>query len=102
APVDEGIEHEVEELALHLEADFLRTGRGLAGKLVQGSGEIGAGQPIERYECRRQRAAVVEEIVDRAADVELGDAEWRQRRVGRGVGRVLRRNGQPRYRRQRP
>jgi hypothetical protein len=33
APVDEGIEHQVEELVGELEADFLRAGRGLAGEL---------------------------------------------------------------------
>jgi hypothetical protein len=101
AAIDEGIEHQVEELVAELETDLLRAGRGFAGKLVQGSGEIGAGQPIERHECWRQRAAVVEEVVNRAAGVDLvaGEGGWR---VLRRVGRVLRRNGQPRYRRQRP
>jgi hypothetical protein len=31
--IDEGIEHQVEELIGELEADFLRAGRGLAGEL---------------------------------------------------------------------
>jgi hypothetical protein len=43
APIDEGIEHHVEKLVGGLEGDFLRAGRGLAGKLVQGIGEIAAG-----------------------------------------------------------
>src|SRR5262249_58566397 len=33
AAIDEGIEHQAEELALHLEADLLRAGCGFAGKL---------------------------------------------------------------------
>ena len=36
ASIDEGIEHQVEELVGELEADLLRAGRGFAGKLVQG------------------------------------------------------------------
>src|SRR5262245_63393392 len=96
AAIDEGIEHHVEKLVGELECHLLRTGRGLAGKLVQGIGEIAAGQPIERHECGRQPAAVVEEVVDRTADVELIAGEglrWRG-------GRILRRRRQPRYRRQ--
>jgi hypothetical protein len=34
AAVDEGVEHKVEKLALHLEANLRRAGRGFAGKLV--------------------------------------------------------------------
>src|SRR5262249_1706477 len=71
--VDEGIEHQVEELVGELEGDLLRTGRGFAGELVQGSGEIVTGKVEERHEGRRQRAAVVEKVVDRVADVELVD-----------------------------
>jgi len=97
AAIDEGIEHHVQELVGELEGDLLRAGRGLAGKLVEGSGEIAAGQPIERHECGRQRAAVVEEVVDRPADAELIAGEGRECRVGR----VLRPKRQPRYRRQR-
>ena len=37
APIDEGIEHQVEELVGELEGDLLRAGRGFAGKLVQGA-----------------------------------------------------------------
>src|SRR5262245_41920416 len=94
APIDEGIEHHIQELVGELEGDLLRAGRGLAGKLVQGSDEIAAGQPIERHECGRQRAAVVEEVVDRPADAELIAGEGRQWRGGR----ILRRRRQPRYR----
>src|SRR5262245_16570492 len=89
--------HHLQELVGELEGDLLRAGRGLAGKLVQGSDEIAAGQPIERHECGRQRAAVIEEVVDRPADAELIAGEGRQWRGGR----ILRRRRQPRYRRQR-
>ena len=61
-------------------ADLLRAGRGFAGKLVQGCGEIAAGEAEQRHEGRRQRAAVVEEVVDGMADIELVDGEGRQRR----------------------
>src|SRR5262249_50851616 len=96
AAIDEGIEHHVQELVGELEGDLLRAGRGFAGKLVQGSDEIAAGQPIERHECGRQRAAVVEEVVDRPADAELIAGEGRQCRAGR----ILWYGRQPRYRRQ--
>ena len=43
-------------------------------------GEIVAGEAEERHEGRRQRAAVVEEVVDGMADVKLIDGEGRQRR----------------------
>ena len=91
AAIDEGIEHQVEELVGELEADLLRAGRGFAGKLVQRSGEIVAGEAEERHEGRRQRAAVVEEVVDGMADVELVDGEGRRRRRLRQLRR------QPRY-----
>ena len=78
AAIDEGIEHHVQELVGELEPDLLRAGRGLAGKLVQGSDETAAGQPIERHECGRQRAAVVEEVVNRPAGIELIAGEGRQ------------------------
>jgi hypothetical protein len=77
APIDEGVEHQVEELVDKLESDFLRAGRGFAGKLVQRSGEIVAGQAEERHKGRRQRATVVEEVVNRQAGVELvGGEGW--------------------------
>ena len=41
-------------------------------------GEIAAGEAEERHESRRQRAAIVEEVVERIADVELVDAEGRR------------------------
>jgi hypothetical protein len=34
AAIDEGIEHQVQELVAELEPDLLRAGRGFAGKLV--------------------------------------------------------------------
>ena len=43
-------------------------------------GEIVAGEAEERHEGRRQRAAIVEEVVDGMADVKLIDGEGRQRR----------------------
>ena len=89
ASVDEGIEHQIEELVGELEADRLRAGRGFAGKLVQGAGEIVAGEAEERHEGRRQRTAVVEEVIDRIADVELidGEGRWRRRSWRRRTGR---------------
>ena len=75
APVDEGIEHQVQELIGELEADFLRAGGGFAGELVQGTGEITAGEAEQRQESGRQRTAIVEEVVNRIADIELVDRE---------------------------
>ncbi len=46
-------------------ATFCAPVAGLAGKLVQGVSEIAAGQAEERHESRRQRASIVEEVVDR-------------------------------------
>ena len=86
ASIDEGIEHQVEELVGELEADALGAGRGFARKLVQGVGQIAAGQTEQRHEARRQPAAVVEEIVNSVADIELIDSEsrWRPRRLAAG------------------
>ena len=75
--IDEGVKHQVEKLVAELECRLLCTGRGLAGKLVQRNGEIVAGEVEERHEGRRQRAAIVEEVVDGMADVELVDGEGR-------------------------
>src|SRR5262249_15353227 len=69
--VNERIEHEVEELALHLEADLLRAGRCFAGDLRERVAEIGASEPEDGDETGRQRAAVVEEIVERARGILL-------------------------------
>jgi hypothetical protein len=96
APIDEGIEHQIEELIGELEGDLLRAGGSFAGKLVQGCGEIVAGEAEERHEGRRQRASIVEEVVDGMADVELVDGEDRQRRRWR----LLRQRWQPGYGRQ--
>src|SRR4029453_19406141 len=78
--IDEGIEHQVEELAAELECRGLCAGRSLSGNLVEGSGEIATGEAKERHEGRRQRAAVVKEVVYRTADVDLVDGEERRRR----------------------
>ena len=67
--IDERIEHQIEKLVGELESHRLRAGRGFAGKLVQRVSEIAAGQAEERHEGRRQRAAVVEEVVDGMTDV---------------------------------
>ena len=62
---------QVEELVGELEADALGPRGGFAGKLVQGAGQIVAGEAEQRHEARRQPAAVVEKVVDRIAHVEL-------------------------------
>ena len=71
AAVDERIEHHSEELIAHLEGDLLAAGRGLAGELAQGIAEIAAGETEDADKAGRQRAAGVEEIVERARDVAL-------------------------------
>ena len=53
ASIDEGIEHQVEELVGELEADALGAGGGFAGKLVEGAGQIVAGEAEQRHEARR-------------------------------------------------
>src|SRR6516164_5113268 len=52
--IHERVEHQVEELALHLEADLLRAGGGLAGKLRERVAKVGAGEIEKRDEVRRQ------------------------------------------------
>ena len=83
APIDEGIEHQVEELVAELEADLLRAGCGLTVELIQGTGEIAAREAEQRHESRRQRAAAVEEVLDRSADIDMVDGEGRRRRLPR-------------------
>src|SRR5205085_7539025 len=75
--VHEGVEHHADELVGHLERDLLRAGGWFAGELVQRGGKVIAGQVEQRRERQRQRAAVVEEVVDRVADVELVGGEAR-------------------------
>ena len=75
AAIDEGIEHQPEELVGHLERDLLAAGRGFAGELAQRIAEIAAGEAEDRHEAGRQRAAVVEEVVERAGDVLLVGAQ---------------------------
>ena len=75
AAVDEGIEHEGEELVAELEGGLLGAGRGLARKLGERIAEIAAGQAEHAHESRRQRAAAVEEVVERIGDVPLIDAQ---------------------------
>ncbi len=52
AAVDEGIEHQPKELIGELERRLLATGGGFAGKLVQGAGQIVAGEAEQRHEGR--------------------------------------------------
>src|SRR3954467_6922223 len=94
--VDERIEHQVEELAPHLEAGLLRAGRGLAGELRERVAEIGAGQSEDRDEAGRQRAAVVEKAVERIGDVELVAAQGavRQRLLSRCRGLLSQHRGE--------
>jgi hypothetical protein len=54
AAIDEGIEHQVDELVAELETDLLRAGCGFARKLIQATGEIAAGEAEQRQESRRQ------------------------------------------------
>jgi len=88
-----------------LKRRLLRAGRRFAGELRERVAEIDAGEPEDIRERGRQRAAVVEECVDRVGDVALVDAkgagarrvrsaEWGQRaerggeiedHIGRGV-----------------
>jgi hypothetical protein len=63
-----------------LKRDLLRAGRGFAGQLVQRGGEIVAGEIEERRKRQRQRAAIVEEVVDRVADV-----NWLMVKLGSGA-----------------
>ena len=69
ASIDERIEHEPEELVADLECALLRAGRGFAGELAQRIGEIAAGESEHADEAGWQRAAVVEEAVERGGDV---------------------------------
>jgi hypothetical protein len=50
AAIDEGIEHQVDELVAELETDLLRAGCGFARKLIQATGEIAAGGAEQRHE----------------------------------------------------
>src|SRR5215467_12444455 len=73
----------LEELVGELEGDLLRTRRGFAGQLVERIGKIAAGEIEQRQEGGWQRAAVVEEVVDGMADVELVDGEGSRRQLRR-------------------
>src|SRR5262245_29362465 len=93
--IDEGIEHDAEKLSGELEAHLLRPGRRLAREECERIGEIGAGETEDGEEVGWQRAAIVEEGVERVGDVALVDAERAgelaersgqvQNRVGRGI-----------------
>src|SRR5262249_5978049 len=79
--VDERIEHDAEELVAELERALLRAGRRFAREQRERVGEIGAGEIEQGEEIRRQRAAVVEECVDRIGDVALVAAEGARERA---------------------
>jgi hypothetical protein len=78
AAINEWIEHQVEELVAELETDLLRAACGFAVELIERSGQIAAGEAEQRHESR-QRAAVVEEGLDRIADLDMVDGEGRRR-----------------------
>jgi hypothetical protein len=71
APVDKRIEHQVEELVKELESDALRASCGFTGELIERPVQIAASQFEDSQEVGRQRAAIVEGIVKRVADVGL-------------------------------
>src|SRR2546430_12606891 len=69
--VDERIEHDAEDLVGQLERRLLRAGRSFPREQRERVAEIDAGEPEDVRERGRQRAAVVEERVDRGGDVAL-------------------------------
>jgi hypothetical protein len=73
--VDEGVEHQGQELIGELEADSLRAGGGFAGELAQRIGEIAAGEAEDGHEGGRQRAAIIEKGVEGVGDIELIDTQ---------------------------
>ena len=105
AAVDEWIEHQRQELIHRFECGGLGVNRRFAVELVQRIGQRRPGEPEHGRKIRRQRAAVVEEIVQRGGDVVLIDGEIAaqtedcrevQDHVGRGVAQVgleIRRTG---------
>src|SRR5262249_29317495 len=97
AAIDEGIEHDPEELVRELEPALLWAGRGLAGKLAQRIAQARAGEIVQVREIGWQRASIVEDTIDRTSDVLLISAEGgaapksrgqSQQDVGRGVAEV--------------
>jgi hypothetical protein len=80
--VDEGIEHDAEELVGELKPNLLRAGRGFSGEQRERIAETDAGEPEDGDESRWQRAAVVEEGIERIGDVALVDAEGAGERAG--------------------
>src|SRR5262249_19600816 len=72
---DSGRANQAEELIGQLKRRLLRAGRRFARELRERVAEIDAGEPEDIHECGRQRAAVVEERVERVGDVALIDAK---------------------------
>ena len=71
AAIDERIEHETQELVHQLERAALGAGRILAVQLAELILQSGAGEAEKREEGGRQRAAGIEEIIDRGGNVLL-------------------------------
>ncbi len=69
--VDKRIEHEAKKLARELECTLLRAGRSFARQLRERARQVAARQREHVDEVGRQRAAVVEEVVERSGDVLL-------------------------------
>src|SRR6516165_3838248 len=68
---DFGHADQSEELVGQLERALLRAGRRLAREQRERVGEVGAGETEDGHERGRQRAAIVEERVERVGDVAL-------------------------------
>src|SRR5262249_20387481 len=68
---DSGRANQSEELIGQLKRRLLRAGRRFARELRERVAEIDAGEPEDMHGRGRQRAAVVEERVDRVGDVAL-------------------------------
>src|SRR5262249_61337782 len=91
--VDERTGQVAEDLIGEWKRRLLTAGRGLARDQRQRVGEVAAGESEDADEAGRQRAAVVEETVERGGDVLLIDAQAGaaepggeiQDHVGRGV-----------------
>src|SRR5262249_61168787 len=83
AAIDEGVEHDAEELVGQLERALLRAGRRLAREQRERVGEVGAGETEDGHERGRQRAAIVEERVERIGDVALVAVEPSRSEIAR-------------------
>jgi hypothetical protein len=71
AAIDERIEHQIEEFVGQLKHRALGAGRRLAVELRQRIRQVAAGQSEQIRKVGRQRAAGIEEVVQRVRDVLL-------------------------------